>query len=442
MDTDLLAELVEFDTNSDSKNSYTECSRFIKERAEAAGLHVEMHTACPPDGKPRPNLIIEFDAGAEQTLLLATHYDVVPAGEGWKHEPFKLTIEGKRAYGRGAADDKGGIASALASLQTLRGRGSSKVNVKLLVTCDEEVGGEHGLGFLMQMKEKGRFLVEGDAALLIDAGPHAYVGSSGRISGRINAEGSLQQLLSLISAVVDYSQTREKVVSKLTDTSAKRRIWGRISVTMLDLNAGIVEVAKGECRIRLTENTGLKKFLPKGKFRLQADELVILGRQGHAGYPHMYKNAIENALPLLRKVAELSQEKGKCELVFDLRTIPEESLDSALTAFKRYLKVVDPRAELEVLEGSEGYVLSGRHPLVRMLQRAIGENKAYGMLGATDVQFFSRRGIPSICFGPISDSSNIHGKDEFVRIKDIEFVSDALVKLCENWVSLKTYPCE
>lgn len=426
MDVGLLARLVQFDTNSEGKSNYVACSEFIRRSAEAAGLKVEIHQALPPDGKPRPNLIIELDCGAEQTLLLAAHYDVVPAGDGWKYPPFKLTIRGQRAYGRGAADDKGGLLSAISALETLKKRGSSKVNVKLLVTCDEEVGGEYGLGYLMGMKKNGSFLVKGYAAILIDAGLHVYIGSSGRAAVRISAKGSLAELVSLLSKAIDYSKEREKVISKLVNESTNRRIWGRISITMLNLRAGAVEYARagvksniipGECRVKL-----------KGK-----GEKLFVGRQGHAGYPHLARNAITLSLPLLKKAANLPDGKGRCEFVFDLRSVPEENLDSAVLEFKKYIRAINPQIEFRVEERSEGYALSESHQFVSMMKKASGEKKAYGELGGTDAQFFCGREIPSICFGPISDDSSIHGKDEFVRIKDLECVSNALVKLCENW---------
>jgi len=428
MDIDFLATLVEIDTNQDAVN-YGKCAKTISKKAERSGLAVEVHSP----NNLKPNIIISLYAGAEQTMLLATHYDIVPAGGGWKHPPFKLTVKGRRAYGRGAADDKGGILAALSALETLRESGSSKVNLRLLVTCDEEIGGEDGLGFLMKKKISGGFLVKGDAAILVDAGPRVYRGSSGRVGGRITARGSLLKLISLLSEVAGYSKEREKVLSKLVSASTGRRIRGRFSLTMLDLKAGAVEHAKagvksniipGECRIKL-----------KGK-----REIVVLGKQGHAGYPHLAKNAIEKSIPLLRKAAEISDGKGKCEFVFDLRTVPEESLSSAIAGFQEYLKQVDSKAEFRIEEKSEGYVLSETHPFVSMLKSAAGERRAYGTLGGTDARFFSRRGIPSLCFGPIADESNVHGKDEFVKMRDLEFVSSALVRLCENWRNFRASP--
>jgi succinyl-diaminopimelate desuccinylase len=428
MDKDFLARLVEIDTNSDSKSNYKRCTELVKEKAEASGLQAEIYNAPAKAGKRYPNVVIELDSDAEQTLLLATHYDVVAAGKGWKHRPFRLTVEGEKAYGRGAADDKGGILSALSALETLMNKNSSRVNVKLLVTCDEEVGGEKGLGFLMNMKKGDNFLIDGDAALLIDAGPKVYIGSSGRAAGRIKADGSLTELLLLLSGVVGYSKNREKALSSLISSSAGRRIWGRISVTMLNLKGGAVEYAKAGVKSNIIPGECILKL--KGE-----KSKLVLGRQGHAGYPHLAKNAIEQALPLLKK-AGLSDGRGSCELVFDLRTVPEENLDSAILDFKKYIQKINSRIEFKIEERTDGYVLPESHPFVGMMKMATGEKKAFGELGGTDAQFFVRRNIPSVCFGPISDDSNIHGRDEFVKIKDLEFVSKSLVKLCEDWKNL------
>ena len=431
MNNDFLARLVELDTNANSKSNYERCAQLVRKEAMQAGLEAEIYHAKPSDGKPRLNLIIQLNADARETLLLAAHYDVVPAGDGWKHRPFKLTVEGSRAYGRGAADDKGGIFSALSAMKILKKKGSSKVNVKLLVTCDEEIGGEEGLGFIMRAKKKGHFLVDGDAAILVDSGPRVYIGSSGVVGGRITSRGSLSELLSLTHKVIDYSKQRERVISKLISSSTGRRIWGRLSVTILDLKAGAVEYAKagvksniipGECRVKLRAK----------------EEKIILGKQGHAGYPHLAENAITKSLPLLEKAAAISNEEGTCELVFDLRTVPEEDLNSAIERFKIYVRKLNPKVKVEINEISDGYTIKENHPIVSMLKCALNEKRSYGELGGTDARFFCRRGIPSICFGPISDSSNIHGRDEFVKIKDLELVSNTIVRLCENWKNFKT----
>jgi cysteinylglycine-S-conjugate dipeptidase len=80
----------------------------------------------PPEGKP--------------TLCLYAHHDVQPEGDpaGWRTPPFVATELKGRLYGRGTADDKGGLAVHLAALRAFDGK--PPVGVTVFVEGEEEIG--------------------------------------------------------------------------------------------------------------------------------------------------------------------------------------------------------------------------------------------------------------------------------------------------------------
>ena len=77
----------------------------------------------------------------EDIIGIAGHLDIVPVGDGWTYDPFKLTIVGDRAYGRGSTDDKGPVIMALYAMRILRDSGV-KLNkrIRLIMGCNEETG--------------------------------------------------------------------------------------------------------------------------------------------------------------------------------------------------------------------------------------------------------------------------------------------------------------
>src|SRR5262249_28910384 len=112
----------------------------------------------------RPNIIIKSGPSSEAALLMIAHTDTVAAGskETWTYSPFAAEVVGGRLYGRGAADNKGGIAAAIAALLMLRNADHNTVKPSAWLVCvpDEEAGASGELG-VRYLREAGKLSGQG-----------------------------------------------------------------------------------------------------------------------------------------------------------------------------------------------------------------------------------------------------------------------------------------
>ncbi len=131
---EILERLTGFDTVS--RNSNLELAAYAEAFLADRGFAV---TRLPsPDGSKTGLYAEKGPAGPG--VLLSAHTDVVPVdGQEWTRDPFRLTREGERVYGRGTTDMKGYVASVLA----LAGRAAGvdlKEPLKIVLSYDEEIG--------------------------------------------------------------------------------------------------------------------------------------------------------------------------------------------------------------------------------------------------------------------------------------------------------------
>ncbi|MBC2581179.1 dipeptidase PepV [Clostridium sp. DJ247] len=96
---------------------------------------------------------IEYGEGDEIVGILG-HLDVVPAGDGWKFDPYGAEIHDNKLYGRGALDDKGPIMACIYGLYALKETGYKSQNrIRILLGTNEE-SGSRDIEYYLKKEEK------------------------------------------------------------------------------------------------------------------------------------------------------------------------------------------------------------------------------------------------------------------------------------------------
>lgn len=145
---ELLQRLIQFDTTNPPGNE-AECIAFIDQLLTQAGIETKLLGRSPL----RPSLIARLHGqGNAAPLLLYGHVDVVPAeSQRWQRPPFSGELADGYIWGRGALDMKGGVAMMLTAFLRAKAENTQLPgDVVLAILPDEETGGDHGAGFLVE----------------------------------------------------------------------------------------------------------------------------------------------------------------------------------------------------------------------------------------------------------------------------------------------------
>src|SRR4051794_33175698 len=137
-DLEALVRIESVSADPDRAGEVQRSAEAVRDLFAAEGFEAQISSA---DGGG-PAVIASKRSGREgaRTVLLYAHHDVQPENDhaDWESPPFEPTERDGRLFGRGAADDKAGIA---AHLGALRIHGDDlPVNVVMFVEGEEEVG--------------------------------------------------------------------------------------------------------------------------------------------------------------------------------------------------------------------------------------------------------------------------------------------------------------
>lgn len=177
----------------------------------------------------------EYGTGEEYVYVFG-HCDVVPAGEGWKSDPFKLSQYGDKLVGRGVIDDKGPLLAAFLALKLIRDKALPvKRTIRIVAGGNEESGfkcinyyfqkePKPTYGFTPDAKfpvingEKGGMVLEifGKAAnktILLSGGEvHNTIPNSVSVKNCSIAVEAIEQFLKEESLTLEHIQEKNKVI--------------------------------------------------------------------------------------------------------------------------------------------------------------------------------------------------------------------------------------
>jgi len=154
---ELTRDLILIPSSASRPEARETCMNFIRNHLEEInGVHIREYRS----GGYRSLVVLPENVQAPD-ILFCTHLDVVEY-QAAKH--YNSTIEDGRIIGPGAGDMKGALALLILLFRNMHKRFPGLL-LGLVVTSDEEIGGEHGLSYLF--KEIG---LKCEAALIPDGG--------------------------------------------------------------------------------------------------------------------------------------------------------------------------------------------------------------------------------------------------------------------------------
>ncbi len=335
----------------------------------------------------KPHLLVRVGSKGA-TLLLLTHFDVVPAdAREWSTPPFEARVHDGRVYGRGAADNKGALAACLTALGELAGE-SLENTIVLLAACDEECGGPYGVRRIAEVLAESKLGIRPDLCWVVDAySEYIAVGASGSIILKVEVEGK--------GGHSAYPYRALNPIYPLAQVALRIEEWGR-------------ELEEHE----LSEHPCMEGYT---MVPARASVTAFVANPSMAG----------NIIP----------ERGALKL--NLRVPPGLDMRRLeLEAIRRITSVVGNRwssyrARVEVEEAFKPYYtdLSRSREaswLVSLLREDKPELQCAVELASNDGCYFSW--LPVVCYGCIRRDCNIHAPDEFVYIEDLERLKDAVKK--------------
>nr|WP_321502359.1 M20 family metallopeptidase [uncultured Dethiosulfovibrio sp.] len=203
----------------------------------------------------------------EKTLAIVGHMDTlgVDNPDSWNRSPFGADIEGRRVYGKGTINVKGGLASMIAAgLAMARSGRKPTYPVALCFSADEEMDGT-GAGALL----KSGLLDDVDELIVVEP-TSLNLGMAGKgaiwlkivVQGRRSHSATPDRGINSIEKFMEFSCE----VRKLFSDEAPHRLLGHSTCTVTELRGGsdpnvVPSEAEGILDIRILPSVDQEKLM-------------------------------------------------------------------------------------------------------------------------------------------------------------------------------------
>lgn len=344
----------------------SDIANFVASEMRSIGMDVEMTEAAPG----RPNVVGVLEGSAEgKSLMFCGHIDTV--GVEGMSSPFDPIERDGRIYGRGAGDQKGGVAAMIGAARSLANSRSLKAGQLIVAAVVDEEYASIGAESLVRNWHADAAVVTEPTDLIVAIGHKGFSWVEITTHGRA-AHGSRpfegRDAILRMGRVLSHLEKLDRELQ----SSTPHPVLGTPS-----LHGSLIQ-------------GGRELSTYPDRCVLKMERRTVIGESAEI--------ALKEAEGIL---ATLSQEDPDFEA-------------SAQPMFSR-----------------QPYETPTGHDLPQMIELALKESgrdtQRAGMTYWTDAAILGQAGIPSVIFGP--GGAGYHGLDEYVRIDEVMICRDALAKL-------------
>ena len=365
--TDLLSQLISFDTTS--RNSNLQLIEFVDAMLKPYGIKTELTF---DDKKNKANLFATLGGGDQPGIVLSGHTDVVPVdGQDWSTDPFRSEITDGRLFGRGACDMKGFVAICMSKIEDIL-QADLATPIHFAFSYDEEVGCLGVRGLLDEMKKK-------------PIQPKACIIGEPTNMGVIRAHKGILFKRCCVRGKSAHSSLVNQGVNTIT------------------VAAKIIAYA----------DSIQQRIQQQGPFD---DEFEPPYTTLHCGVIH--GGTVNNIIP------------NQCEFEFEIRNLPNQPTLPLFNEIDCYAKTkLLPQMQAVSSDSGIDWYDMGDYPgldtpadesLIATISELLGNNDSAGKVSyGTEGGYFQMAGIPTIVCGPGS-IEQAHKPDEFIDLVQLE----------------------